>query len=111
MSDLSAVILWWFAILVLGSVTLPVTTRIFSRFVDRGYIFFKVIGILLASFLVWFLGSIHVLPFTRISQIVVIIFIAIVNFVFLKGNDSIKKLPLRWIIAEEVLFFDRVVAF
>src|SRR3990172_4464836 len=101
MSDLSAVILWWFAILILGSVTLPITTRIFSRFLDRGYIFSKVIGILLASFLVWYLGSIHVLPFTRISQIVVIVFIAIVNFIILRDNDAFKKLPIRWIIAEE----------
>jgi len=104
MSDLSSVILWWLAILLVGSTTIPITTRLFSRFVDRGYIFSKVVGILLSSFLVWFLGSIHVLPFTRLSQIVVLVFIAIVNFMIFWRDDTVKTLPWRWIIFEEMMF-------
>ena len=50
-------------LVVMGAVFLPLTSRIFSKFFDRGYAFSKTIAILVTSYLVWLLGSLKVLPF------------------------------------------------
>ena len=61
---------WWFTILVIGVVFMPLCSMIFSSFADKGWIFSKTIGIAISGWLVWYLSSVHILKFTRTACII-----------------------------------------
>lgn len=107
MSDTSSILLWWFFITAIGVIFTPLTIYLFPRFIDRGYIFSKVIGIFLSSYLIWLLASLHVLPFTKITIGVSLMAWLLANMWFLRGKTRsiLKQLPWRYIILEESLFF------
>ena len=62
--DLLFVLLWWFALLIIGWIFLPLTGKLFGRFFDRGYLFSKVTGMAGISYSVWLLSSLQILPFS-----------------------------------------------
>lgn len=103
MTDTQSVLIWWFALFAIGSITFPLTQTIFKKFVDRGYIFSKVLGILLSSYLVWFLSSLKIAPFTWATIIISLAIIAGANILIYK--KSWGKMPKFWIIFEEAMFF------
>jgi len=107
MSDSISVIIWWFIIFIIGTIFLPITASIFKRFIDRGYIFTKIIGILLSSYLMWFLGSLHLLSFSKFTLIVILIGFSTLSvyLVNIRNKDTDNKNPWRWFIFEEILFF------
>lgn len=107
MSDTSSVIIWWLTILVIGCIFFPITSIIFHRFADRGYIFSKTIGIFLSSYLIWLLGSARILPFAKISIIITLIGWTILNFFLYqkyKDDHTPRKKLFPLIIFEEILF-------
>jgi YYY domain-containing protein len=58
---LLSVITWWLAVQVLGLLALPLTTLVFHRLADRGYILSKTMGLLIVAFLVWVVASYRLL--------------------------------------------------
>ena len=52
-----SVVTWWLAVTVLGLLALPLTTLVFHRLADRGYILSKTMGLLIVAFLVWVAAS------------------------------------------------------
>ncbi len=108
MSDSLSVIIWWLTIFIVGTIFLPITTLIFKKFIDRGYIFTKVIGIFISSYLMWFLGSLQILPFTYLSLIIILLGFGLLSIYFInlrKKNDTTSVLPWKLIVFEELLFF------
>lgn len=111
LADFLRVIQWWFLLFMLGMGLLPLTTFIFARFIDRGYALSKILSIILLSYLVLLLSSLHILKFSLIS--VLIIFLTIL---LMQGAILLKKIPIfsftqivkkHWTIFvfEEILFF------
>ena len=109
-SDLPTIFIWWATIFIISLTVLPLCMNLFAKFIDRGYIFSKIIGILISSYLIWLAGSLHILPFTKISIVLVLIAITLVNlFIFTKKNKQDKVIfPLRWAILEEIIFFSSI---
>jgi uncharacterized membrane protein len=99
---------WWLLILGLGLICLPLTFYFFANFFDRGYIFSKILGILILSYLTWLLGSSKILPFTQLNLFLIVVFLLLVNFFFLKKSKlSFKKIikeKWRFFVGEEILF-------
>lgn len=101
---------WWITLFILSIIFTPLTYLLFPNFIDRGYAFNKSIGILLLSYMMLVAGIIHLLPFTFISLIILLIsYLTILLFVNKKYKffqKFIKDLPvlMRWIIIEEILF-------
>ena len=62
-SDLLSVLQWWATIFVVGIIFIPITNLLFSSFFDKGYIFAKIIGIAVISYVVFVLGFLKILPF------------------------------------------------
>jgi YYY domain-containing protein len=58
---LLSVISWWLAIQALGLLALPLTTVVFHRLADRGYLLSKTMGLLVVAFLVWVAASYRLL--------------------------------------------------
>src|SRR3989344_6967441 len=123
-SDIPTILQWYVPITLMGIIFLPLTSRIFSSFYDRGYIFSKILGILLISYSVWLVGSLRIMPFNSqtivivlIGWAVVIIFIVIPDLIRYKANkdsrfrgnyrvDRINKfrIPTKLILFEELFF-------
>lgn len=57
LSELFAALRWWFAIFILGMAATPLAFVLFRNLPDRGYAFTKMLGLLLASYFFWILGS------------------------------------------------------
>ena len=80
--DLGLVLKFWFILFLLGIIFLPITNRLFSIFVDKGYIFSKIIALISFSYLLFLLGTLKLLPFSIISFILIlIIYLAVYFFI------------------------------
>lgn len=71
--DLFYIIKWWFFILIIGIVFLPLTNKFFSRFYDKGYLFSKTLGIAILSYTLWLFSSLRILEFNRLNIMILLI--------------------------------------
>ena len=107
-SDFILALNWWFIFLISGLIFFPLTSVIFGKFKDKGYIFSKVISLIFVSYSAFIISFLHLMKFS-FTQIAVIIFIFILLniFVIWKFNlnivQSLRK-NYKLIIAEEFVF-------
>jgi len=107
MSTFSLSFFWWLIFFILGILTLPLTTKIFKSFYDRGYAFSKIICLMLLSYLVWFFAIIKIIPLTLTSTLFFAGLILALNLWLVKKDKGlIKQLKnyRRIFIFEELLF-------
>lgn len=106
-SDAGFVLQWWAYFLVIGFIFFPLVRRIFSSFLDRGYLFAKIIGVVIVSYIVFILGVTHIAPFTQLTVYGAIIASAIAITLFLlkyKEKPSSQKVSFFLLVFEEILF-------
>lgn len=99
-SDFLYVLRFWFVYFILGLIALPLTAKIFSRFVDKGYIFSKTIGVLLVSFLIWIAASFKILQFSLASLLIIVGLISFLSLIYLLSYCSIVK-PARHLLSQK----------
>ncbi|HKV59514.1 MAG TPA: DUF2298 domain-containing protein [Ktedonobacteraceae bacterium] len=63
---------WWLAIFLLGCLAFPLLFAALRGLSDRGYIFSKLLGMLLLAYLAWILACLHLVAFSHLSTIVVV---------------------------------------
>lgn len=100
---------WWMLAGILGLLFQPLTARLFSGFADRGWMFSKVIGVLIPGYLTWVLVVGGILPFTTASCIGVTAVCAVLLIVwcFQDAKKRILTLPEgQWNLVywEELIF-------
>ena len=78
-ADLGTIIYWWLTLMGIGLIFLPLTKKLFSNFFDQGYLFSKVFGVAISSYLVWLLASLKILPFYQETIWFVLIIGLLVN--------------------------------
>lgn len=111
--DLLFVLLWWFAILIMGWLFLPVTATVFGRFFDSGYLFSKTLSLALISYAVWLLSSLGVSAFSRTT--IGLTLLAALGSVFfvprgIRSAGTLVKRHYKVFIAEEALFLCGLIA-
>lgn len=106
-SDLYAVLQWWLVLFLLGVGFAPVTFRLFTKFFDKGYIFSRLIGLLLVGYVVFVLGVFHIATFSFTTMLSVAIILSLASFFICKQQwelwHIIKKLWFTFAL-EEALF-------
>lgn len=99
---------WYFFLLLLGIVALPLTKRVFGSFFDAGYSFSKAIGLLLVSYSALVLGMYHILPFSRGGLLFLTGLLGLVGAYFVHKSKiktlTIPRSQLFLIIFQEILF-------
>lgn len=99
---------WWAAMMVLGLAGFPFALLAFRALPDLGYNFSKVIGLLLAGYLVWLAASLEVIPSRQWSIIAIVALIAFVSSaIALWRREELREfVSRRWpyILASEALF-------
>lgn len=101
---------WWELLWLLGVVFMPITSRIFSKFDDKGWQYSKVLAVALCSYIQWMLTSLKIIPFTTQSCIIVtgLSCIIICSYRVKSKNKSCEIFPWKHIALvyrEEILFF------
>lgn len=108
MENLLYVAKYYFVMLVLGLVFFPITSIIFKKFYDKGWMFSKIIGLGISAWLVWLLSYLKILKYTSLNCYIIVFVLAIINLiVFLRNKEKMnfdKKLLIR-MLGLEALFF------
>ena len=79
-SDAGNFLLWWVTLFLFGVAAFPLAASLFAGFTGRGYGFSKVIGILVASFVLWTLSYAGILAFSRVFIFITLIATAAVSW-------------------------------
>src|SRR3990167_8929569 len=115
--DFLFVFKWWAVFFMLETIFLHLAFKLFSSFLDKGYIFSKVLGISILSYLIFVFGIAHVLPFTRILSVAILIVLAVFFWIKISFKKKILSVGTRkdvlqflrknykLIVFEEALFF------
>jgi uncharacterized membrane protein len=115
-TDTLYVLLWWLCMLAIGIIFLPLVSRIFSRFFDKGYLFSKTLGIAVLTLTLWLFSSFKILPFYQVTIFALMAVATILIYIVFKGFDDFKSLfkghgSFRVFIYEEALFLACLVFF
>ncbi len=111
MMDFHYIIQWWIPIFLIGIIFFPLTSLVFRKFVDHGYLFAKVIGFALTSYSLFVLGVFKILPLNFLSAILILWIFAVINFLIFKKNKiNLKKsVNFKLLIFEELLFLGGII--
>jgi YYY domain-containing protein len=105
---LLSVITWWLVVQALGLLALPLTTLVFHRLRDRGYILSKTMGLLIVAFLVWVVASYRLLTNSLPTTLGVCLLLGLASlYVFWRRRESMLGLwreRKRLILLSEALF-------
>ena len=73
-ADVFIVFQWWSALFLVGVAAYPLTKRLFNSrsgdWYDKGYLFSKAVGMATVSYIVFFFGTLRIIPFTMTSIII-----------------------------------------
>ena len=103
--DILFILRWWFTFLLIGVSFLPITSKIFSSFLDKGYVFSKILGLIFISYTIFILSSLHLITFNQTNILIIWIIIALPQVYFLKKGKLLNTKSLKLILIEEILFF------
>ena len=96
--DFQDFFVWWFMILGLGIISMPLTMIFFHRFQDSGWIFSKAIGIAFSGWFMWYLSSIKWMKFSESNTRVTVFLFFLCNlavlFLQIKKLREKQKQPL-----------------
>ena len=108
MSDVWAVLSWWLILQVLGLAAWPLAFRLLRWLPDRGYLFAKPLGLLIVSYLLWLGVSLHLLPNTT-GSILIVLAVLVVSSVWVARRDRAELVgwlrDQRWLIISYELLF------
>jgi YYY domain-containing protein len=101
---------WAIAIEIIGIAFLPIAFRLFRTLPDRGYIFAKIIGLVLITYFTWLVGSFLPVASSMVLPLIVLILGGAVCWSFLQ-KDTLETLweLRRAILVEEVLFLGALI--
>lgn len=111
LSDFNTVICWWLVILFLGFLFLPLVFSLFNTFWDKGWIFSKILGIIVISYFVFLFGRLHLIPFFRETILLAIVLVATGDIWWSSSRKSagikevIKKYWKRFLFEEFLFLF------
>jgi len=102
------ILIWWLMLILLGVLAYPFIFFVFHRFSDRGYIYGKTLGILLLAYCVWILAWLHLIAFSHLSTLIVLVFFFTLSIVLIVWQRQTLKAFLlqhwRLLLIEEAIF-------
>ena len=95
---------WWVMLLALGLGFWPLTSRIFSGFADRGWLFSKVLGVAVAGYVMWLLNTLHIVKFRNLACILTAAVCILANLFWMKKKKAVIEARRSLVLTEECLF-------
>ena len=69
-------LLWWFVLFAIGLIAFPITHAVLRPLPDRGYTLSRPLGLVLAVYLFWVLGTLRLIPNTTVGVILTLLPVA-----------------------------------
>lgn len=106
MQNFTLILQWWIFILIIGLVFFPAVSYVFNNFLDKGYLFSKILGIAIASYCTFLLSMLKIVKFTDFNIFLVILIFLIINLLINKKTGTFKQIGNKYLIIffEETLF-------
>lgn len=105
------VLTWYLYVFALGIVFQPLTAKIFSNTLDKGYAFSKALGLLITTYFFMLFGIFRIIPYGRWQIISLLTLIGYIQYrkIFVSGfslSEFIKKhyTAIKWGLLIEMLF-------
>ena len=95
---------WYTGILALGIGFYPLTSIVFRRFTDKGWLFSKTIGLLIGGYVVWAMGCSGVLAFTNRRALVVTLIAAGLCWTVFLDRSADEHPSVSFLLSEEAAF-------
>ena len=109
------VVAWLMVIEGMSLLTLPIGFVLFRALPDRGFLFTKILGLLLVCLIVWLLASLHWMAFSRASVTVAMVAVGAVSLAILvrRRDEIVDFVRRRWsiLLVGEVLFLTAFLIF
>lgn len=102
-ADIIIVVQWFLALLVVGFVGFPITSLLFPKWHDHGYLFSKAVGMALVSWCVYIFGMTHIIPFGMLSIGISFVLVFGLGMILSKSHKII--LLKKTFLLEEIFFF------
>ncbi len=107
--DVWTFLTWWLLAGVMGMAAMPLTGLLFREFDDKGWMFSKIVAIVVTGFLTWFLTAVKLLKFTTSACVGVslacgLLFLLLGKAQYKKGIECLPINHLELVYWEEVLF-------
>ena len=106
-------LIWWLGLFAIGLITLPVCVLVFSKLKDRGYLFAKVMGLIITSYLVFLMATTRLMTFRLFTILMMVGVLWIAECIWLLvskkaavhfGNVLKDRLFWKHAVLEEVVF-------
>ena len=102
------ILMWWLMLTLSGVLAYPLLLFVFRGLSDRGYIFSKTLGILLLAYCTWILAWFHLVAFSHLSTLIVLVFYFMLSVVLIVLQRQALKAFLhrhwRLLLIEEAIF-------
>lgn len=96
--EIVTVLQWWTLFFIIGVVFFPITNYFFRNFFDRGYIFSKILGISILTYIIFILGIFHLAPFTATNSIIVLTLITIIIATYFLYKNNFRTIVNKTIV-------------
>lgn len=97
----------WGTLLITGLIFFPLTSCIFKKFHDNGWMFSKIIGVAVSGILIWLLSYMKILKFTTLNCYIIIGILFLINIlIFIKNKNKIEinNKKISNILTTEIIF-------
>lgn len=107
---------WDIALFIFNISMLPLLSILFKGFKNGGYLFGRVIGLAIVSYIMWMLSALHITKFSSISLMIICLLVLIVSYliaisIYYKKNDSLEgisslfeKYSIEAVLKYEIVF-------
>ena len=90
---LPTLLFWYLGLLTIGLIFLPLNSFLFRQLKDKGYLFSKILGLAVFSYLFFLFNVIKIVPFTIEAVWGVLFILGLINWgVFLKKKGKLPKI-------------------
>lgn len=107
-NDVIGGLAWYLLLFFIGWIVFPFVFKVFSGLPDRGYPLIRMAGLILTTWLAWFLGSIKVSPFSQLTLwLYVGVIIILSSMSAYRQRDTLSKYfqsHWKYILGIEVIF-------
>ena len=111
MIQVAYVLFWWLALVIIGLISFPLTSRVCSSLADKGYSISKLVGLLILTYLAWMISSLKLLSFGWVSILISFLLLAALSLYLGRKNLRITNWPRKSIIISETIFTVAFVVF
>jgi uncharacterized membrane protein len=100
--ELTAVLVWWITLVLLGILIYPIMTRVLRIFGDQSYLYTKTFALVLLTYLTWILS--HLVSYSTAAIVLALSIMLFCSMLVLRSHRTSLTFELRSVVEGELIF-------